>query len=96
MQFPAKIYLFNDNTLVGFDEKTKRKKLDNSLKDFSNYAFIIELCIIIIFSTVFGILIYQVNNIELEYIQALIRFNSKPFEDYLKSLFDLKKNKKAL
>ena len=38
-----------------------------------------------------SILIFQVNNIEIEYIQALIRFNSKPFEDYLKSLFELKK-----
>ena len=79
------LYLFNDETLVGFDEKSKRKKLDNAWNDFNNYSFIIELCIIIIFSTIFGILIYQVNTIELEYIQALIRFNSKPFEDYLKS-----------
>jgi len=48
------------------------------------------LCIFIIFSSIFGILIYQVNKIELEYIRALIRFNSKPFEIYLKSLFELK------
>ena len=49
------------------------------------------MCIFIIFSSIFGILIYQVNKIELEYIRALIRFNSKPFEIYLKSLFELKK-----
>ena len=85
------LFLFYDQTLVGFDETTKRKKLDNSLNDFNNYSFIIELCIVIIFSIIFGILIFQVNNIEIEYIQALIRFNSKPFEDYLKSLFELKK-----
>ena len=84
------LFLFNDKTLVGFDEATKRKKLDNALNDFNNYSFIIELCIVIIFSIIFGILIFQVNNIEIEYIQALIRFNSKPFEDYLKSLFELK------
>ena len=85
------LFLFNDQTLVGFDENTKRKKLDNSLNDFNNYSFIIELCIIIIFSCVFGILVFQVNQIEIEYIRALIRFNSKPFEDYLTSLFELKK-----
>ena len=84
------LFLFNDKTLVGFDQKTKRKKLDNPLDDFSNYSFIIELCIVIIFSAIFGVLIFQVNNIELEYIRALIRFNSVPFEKYLNSLFKLK------
>jgi len=70
------LFLFTDNSLTGFDVATN--------------AFIIELCIFIIFSSIFGILIYQVNKIELEYIRALIRFNSKPFEIYLKSLFELK------
>ena len=83
-------YLFNDNSLSGFDDSTKKKKLSRLLNNYNNYAFIIELCIFIIFSGIFSILIYQVNKIELEYIRALIRFNSKPFEMYLKSLFELK------
>ena len=84
------LFLFTDNSLTGFDETTKKKNLSNILNNYNNYAFIIELCIFIIFSSIFGILIYQVNKIELEYIRALIRFNSKPFEIYLKSLFELK------
>ena len=86
------LYLFNDKTLVGFNEDEKRKHLDNPIKDLSNYSFIIELCILIIFSAIFSVLIFQVNNIELDYIRVLIRFNSKPFEDYLTSLFELKKS----
>ena len=82
--------LFNDQTLVGFDENTKRKNLSKLLNNYDDYAFILELCIFIIFSSIFSILIFQVNKIELEYIHALIRFNSKPFDLYLKSLFDLK------
>ena len=84
------INLFNDKSLVGFNEEKMRKNLSDLLNNYNNYAFIIELCIFIIFSFIFGILIFQVNKIELEYIRALIRFNSKPFEIYLKSLFDLK------
>ena len=84
------LFLFNDNTLVGFDENEKRKHLDNPLKDITNYSFIFELCILIIFSTIFSVLIFQVNNIELDYIRALIRFNSKPFDNYLTLLFKLK------
>ena len=85
------LYLFNDKSLVGFNEEKRRKNLSDLLNNYNDYAFIIELCIFIIFSSIFGILIYQVNKIELEYIRALIRFNSKPFEIYLKSLFELKK-----
>ena len=83
--------LFNDKNLAGFNEAKKRKNLSNLLNNYNDYAFIIELCIFIIFSSIFGILIFQVNKIELEYIRALIRFNSKSFESYIKSLFDLKK-----
>ena len=82
--------LFNDETLVGFDNQRKKKNLSGLLYNYNDYAFITELCIFLVFSGIFSILIYQVNNIELEYIRALIRFNSKPFELYLKSLFDLK------
>ena len=84
------LYLFNDKTLVGFDEETKRNNLENSLNDFNNYSFIIELCLLIIFSVIFGILIFQVNKIEIEYIKALIRFKSEQFEKYLESLIKLK------
>ena len=86
------LFLFNDKTLIGFNEDEKRKHLDNPLKDLSNYSFIVELCILIIFSIIFSVLIFQVNIIELHYIRVLIRFNSKPFDDYLKLLFNLKKN----
>ena len=82
--------LFNDKTLVGFNENKKRKNLSGLLNNYNDYAFIVELCIFIIFSAIFSILIFQVNKIELEYIRALIRFNSKPFDLYLKSLFELK------
>jgi len=84
------LFLFTDNSLTGFNEAKKKKNLSKLLNNYNNYAFIVELCIFIIFSSIFGILIYQVNKIELEYIRALIRFNSKPFEIYLKSLFELK------
>jgi hypothetical protein len=84
------LFLFTDNSLTGFNETTKKKNLSNLLNNYNNYAFILELCLFLIFSSIFGILIYQVNKIELEYIRALIRFNSKPFEIYLKSLFELK------
>ena len=83
--------LFNDKLLVGFNNQRKRKNLSKNLNNYNDYAFIIELCIFIVFSSIFAILIYQVNKIELEYIRALIRFNSKPFEIYLLSLMELKK-----
>ena len=82
--------LFNDKNLVGFNGEKKRKNLSDLLNNYNDYAFIIELCIFILFSSIFGILIYQVNKIELEYIRALIRFNSKQFESYIKDLFVLK------
>ena len=83
--------LFNDKTLVGFNKEKKRKNLSDLLNNYNDYAFILELCIFIIFSSIFGILIYQVNKIELEYIRALIRFNSKDFEEYLTTtLFGVK------
>ena len=83
--------LFNDKNLIGFNEVKKRKNLSNLLKNYNDYAFIIELCIFIIFSSIFGILIFQINKIELEYIRALIRFNSRNFEsEYLKNLYDVK------
>ena len=86
------LFLFNDKTLVGFDEENKKKNLDESLSNSNNYSFIIELCILIIFSGIFGILVFQVNKIELEYIQALIKFNSKPFEAYLGHLLKIKES----
>ena len=83
--------LFNDKNLIGFNEFIKRKNLSNLLNNYNDYAFIIELCIFIIFSSIFGILIFQINKIELEYIRALIRFNSRNFEsEYLKNLFTVK------
>ena len=83
--------LFNDKNLIGFNEVKKRKNLSNLLNNYNDYAFIIELCIFIIFSSIFGILIFQINKIELEYIRALIRFNSKSFErEYLNNLFTVK------
>ena len=83
--------LFNDKTLVGFNEQTKRKNLSGLLYNYNDYAFIVELCIFLIFSGIFSVLIYQVNKIELEYIRALIRFNSIQFEQYLSILNDVKK-----
>ena len=84
------INLFNDKKLVGFNSQKKRKNMSNILNNYNDYAFILELCIFVIFSSIFVFLIYQVNKIELEYIRALIRFNSKSFESYLKSLIELK------
>ena len=83
--------LFNDKTLVGFNEQTKRKNLSGLLYNYNDYAFIVELCIFLIFSGIFSVLIYQVNKIELEYIRALIRFNSIQFEQYLSILNNVKK-----
>ena len=84
------LYLFNDESLKGFENVQIKKNLSGTLNNYDDFSFIIEVCLFFVFSIVSGILIFQVNKIEIEYIRALIRFNSQSFENYIKSLFELK------
>jgi len=81
----------NDNRLNGFDDTQKTTNLQSSTFSPVNLILIIEgglFCILIGFFINF---ICRLFNLENFYLKKLVKFKNVPFENYLKSLEEIKK-----
>ncbi len=79
--------------IQGFSGETKTIKVNAKFK--MNYLFIIVatiLCVILL--AIFIYFIFDLNEMELFFLEKLINFSSPNFENYLKILEDIKKNLK--
>jgi len=82
-----KLYYSNYNGFIG-NEKEKNFKI---ISGSYFLILIISLVLIIIFIYIFSYFIYNIYNIEINFLDRLINFNSKNFDEYLKGLEDFKK-----
>ena len=83
-------YLYFISDIDGFKEEIKIKKIK---KVFNNFPliFIINGFLSIIIIIFYIILIFQIHNTEIYFVEKLINFNSSNFDGFLKQLEELKK-----
>ena len=83
-------YLYFISDIDGFKEEVKIKKVK---KVFNNFplAFILNGFLSVIIIIFYIILIIQIHNIEIYFVDKLINFNSTNFDGFLKKLEELKK-----
>ena len=83
-------YLYFISDIEGFKQEAKIKKVK---KVFNNFPliFIINGLLSIIIVIFYIIMIFQIHNIEIYFVEKLINFNSTNFDGFLKKLEELKK-----
>ena len=82
-----KFYYSNYDGFIGIEKEKKCQKISGSYY----LILIISLIIVIIVIYIFLYFIYIIYKIEINFLDRLINFNSKNFDEYLKGLEDLKK-----
>ena len=79
-----------DESVVGFDNTAKKKKIDEHFSPLQ-ISLIIDCIFVVLFFLFFGYLIFNLNEMEKKYLFKLIEFRTVNFENYLKTLDELKK-----
>ena len=80
----------DEKTITGFSDKGKKDNITEQFTPVPIYL-ILDCVMFVILIIAFGYLILRLNNLELLYLDKLIKFHSVNFDMYLKRLEDLKK-----
>ena len=84
-------YFLYDLEVEIFEKEEDEKKSANEVKLFIPYSFIIAVIFLVSVLFVFIFFSIRMHNIEIEFLNKLINFNSTDFDNYIKRLDEIKK-----